>query len=241
MRTSPPHVRRGFPRRALAVGLVAALALAGAACTDDGGDDTTPTTTSPSTSDDASTTTEASGSTTTGADGSTTTEGGASTTTAPDASSEPTTEAERGLTDAEAKAQLTRILARYQGELQGAKERNALDEQFQAGLAEVLVPALRDNEVDVLGRIDAPGSLAEVIQPVQIGDVAVVTSGATCVSGRARIDFTPFYGQAAAGPQTYFYKLTIGEGGPDGWRLGALGFTESGDPFPAAQCEEQAG
>ncbi len=107
--------------------------------------------------------------------------------------------------------------------LQGAKERNALDEEFQAGLAGVLLPALRDNELDVLNRVGAPGALPATIEPVRIGRVTADGAGPDCASGSARIDFTPFYGEAAAGPQTYFYKLVTGEGGGEGWRLALPG------------------
>lgn len=228
MRTSPEHVRRPLAPRALSVALVALLALVGASCGDDGAEQSTPSTTAPATT--ATTTTPPD------TDGSTTTTGGGGATTPPTTSPGPA--AADVLTPAEAEAELARILERYRAELQGAKQRNALDEQFQAGLASVLLPALRDNELDVLRRIGAPGSLADSIAPAAIGTVEVGTGDGSCTSGTARIDFTPFYGAAAAGPKTYFYKMTAEDGG--GWRLAAVGFTESGEPFPAAVCEEQA-
>ena len=233
MRTSPEHVRRRAAPRALALALVGLLVLGLTACGDDGAEETSPSTTAPATSASTTTTT-----TPPDPDGTTTTTGGGAAGTSPSTPS-PGGAADP-LTSAQAKAELVRILERYRAELQGAKQRNALDEQLQAGLASVLLPALRDNELDVLQRIGAPASLAASIMPVSIGTVEVRAGDGGCTSGTARIDFTPFYGAAAAGPKTYFFKMTTDEAPGGDWRLAAVGFTESGEPFAAAECEEQS-
>jgi hypothetical protein len=231
MRTSPEHVRRLVAPRALSVVLVGLLAVVGASCGDDGPEQTTPSTTAPPTSAPSTTAPP-------GTEGATTTTGGEGGTPTPSTAA-PGDPADL-LTPAEAEAELARILERYRVELQGAKQRNALDEQFQAGLASVLLPALRDNELDALQGIGAPGSLAATIAPVSLGAVEVGGGDGSCTSGTARIDFTPFYGAAAAGPRTYFFKMTTGEAAGGDWRLAAVGFTESGAPFASARCEEQS-
>lgn len=233
MRTSPPHVRRPRVPRALSAALVGLVVLVGASCGDDGAEQSTPSTTAPpTTAGSTAAPSDTGGPTTTAGGGG----GGGASTASTTAPGDPV----ELLTPAQAEAELARILERYRVELQGAKQRNALDEQFQAGLASVLLPALRDNELDVLRRIGAPGSLADSIAPASLGTVEVDGGDGSCTSGTARIDFTPFYGAAAAGPKTYFFKMTTGEGGDEAWRLAAVGFTESGAPFPAAQCEESS-
>jgi hypothetical protein len=220
-------MRRGLRRApsVLLLGLALVMALVG--CSDDGGDDdTSPTTTSPTTtepSDDAgdeSTTTEAPGGTT---------------------ASEPTETTEAGdpaeaeaLTAEQAAGELERIFEAYRATLQGAQQRNALDEQVQGELAAVLAPALRDVEVQQLESLGVPGSLPAEIGAVPISDVEVLGGGDGCSWGSATIDFVPFYGEAADGPQTFFFRLTAGDDGT--YRLDSLGFTETGEPYTGLEC-----
>jgi hypothetical protein len=231
MRTSPLGMRRPHRRAPLLLlsSLVLVLAL-GAGCSDDGDDEgSSPTITSPTTEaadgtdDDASTTTEATDETTTSE---ATETGGESTPSEPGA--EP-------LTAEQATGELERIFETYRAELEGAKQRNALDEQFQAGLASVLAPALRDTEVQQLQQIGVPASLPAELGALPISGVEVLGGASGCSWGSATIDFAPFYGASAAGAQTYFFRLAAEDGA---YRLDSLGFTETGEPYAGLECPE---
>lgn len=224
MRTSPPHVRRGFPRRALAVGLVAALA-----CTDDGGDDTTPTTTSPSTSDGASTTTEAGGSTTTAPDGS----GGS---VEPDGGS--TAPGSPALTSPEAQRVITQLMGNYQSALAQAKAAEANEEGLLVGLSNVYLGGTARDQVTGLISFGGLGSVRPDPQRPEVGAVDVVGGDASCVSGTVRVLLDPMFTRSLGARQPHSFRLEPApDGAPDpAWRLSYLSFSSESAYTEEATC-----
>lgn len=227
MRTSPQAMRLSRRACACAAALALTLVVSAAACGDDGDDGTSPTTTAP--------TTTAPDADAAGADDTTTTTSGTTEASATTGGGDTTEPGDATLTAAEAEGELARLFELYRTALQGAKARGALDEEFRAGLAEVMTPALLDTEIGQLSGIDVPARLPDQVPAVTVTEVEVAGGDEACAWGSARMDFTPFYGEAAPGPQTYFFRLAVR--GDAGWRIDSLGFTESGEPYTGLECQ----
>lgn len=233
MRTSPLAMR--LPRARCAPVVVAAVLTFGLVATacggDDGDDDTSPTTTSPTTSEPTSST---EGDPTTTA----TTEAG--TTTAPPGDPTATTErpgGDTGLTAEEFDTEVRRRYGLYSQAFVGARQRNALDEQFRAELATVYFPALVEDELDGLNGIGGIDVIVPQPGAVVIDSVEMEISTPTCASGSARFDLRPIVGDKVPGPVRKFFKLETSEAQP-GWRFAVLGSTAEGGPVAGSSCEE---
>lgn len=229
MRTCPSHVRRGAPRRALTIGLVAALALASAACSDDGDSDSTPTTTSPgTTSGDAS-------ATTTEAGGSSTTEGGATTTTeGSDASTTVPGDDAPGLTAEEATAQLQSLLNNYRGAVARARSSGALDERALKDLTGTFTTSRARDELSTLQTQGGVSAINPAPLPLEVADVGVSSTTSVCAAGTVVVP-------QAAGlftipiniqPPFYFRLVPAPDGAnAPGWRMDFFAFSNNGVPL----------